>query len=58
VTRAAKLPDDAALRVEGVREANPSPEPSVRRTRLIDIATAVPAKMAAQETADFEASIA
>jgi hypothetical protein len=58
VASAAKLRGDATLRAEGVSEANPSPEPNVRRTRLIDIATAAPAKMAAQEIADFEDSTA
>jgi hypothetical protein len=55
---AAKPAGDDALRGEGVSEANPSPDPNVSKARLIEMATAVPAKIAAQETADFEASTA
>jgi hypothetical protein len=44
---AAKLAGDAALRAKGVSEANPSPEPKVSKTRLIEIAIEVPANIAA-----------
>jgi hypothetical protein len=53
---AVKVLADAPLLAPGDIEANPNPDPMASKTKLVAITTAVPAKIAGHDTADFEAS--
>jgi hypothetical protein len=53
---ALKAAAEAPLFAHGDEEANPNPDPSASKISVAETAATVPAKMAAQETADFVAS--